>query len=116
MAVISFSEGSSDAAWVVAGWAFRQILADVRQLHPDDHEMAGLFDRAAAVGYLRLGSLDKVWAFELAGAIKGASLGILAGTIRSGIEDRHDEQLRQEYLTGLRMLVEAARAAEGNSA
>src|ERR1700683_4366955 len=102
MAVISFSEGSSDAAWVVAGWAFRQLLADVMRLHPDDPEMASLFGRAETVGFLRLGHLDKTLAARLAASIKEAAAGISAGTIRSGIVDCFDdEQTTQEYLKGM---------------
>jgi len=58
MAVISFSENSPDAAWVVAGWAFRQLLADVLTSHPHDSELAALFDRAKDVGYLRLDGME----------------------------------------------------------
>src|ERR1700682_2535334 len=109
MAVISFSEKSSDAAWVVAGWAFRQLLADVMMLHPDDPEMTAMFDLAEAVGYLRIGCRELELERKGTAAMKEVAAGILAETIRSGIVDRfHDEQLTQEYLKGLRMLLEAA--------
>lgn len=112
MAVISFSEGSSDAAWVVAGWAFRQVLADVIVLHPDDPEMAAIFDRAEAVGYLRIGCFDKPLAIRLTAAIIGTANWILANEIRSGIVERfQDEEATREYLKGLRMLLDAVRVA-----
>jgi hypothetical protein len=109
MAVISCSEGSSGAAWVVAGWAFRQVLADVIMLHPEDREMAAIFDRAEAVGYLRIGCLDKPLARRLTAAIRGTASRIMASEIRSGIERFQDEQATQEYLKGLRMLLDTVR-------
>ncbi|HYL76980.1 MAG TPA: hypothetical protein VEU96_22385 [Bryobacteraceae bacterium] len=109
MAVISFSEESSDAAWVVAGWAYRQVLADVLALHPNDSEMASTFDRAEAVGYLRLDCLDVALEMRLTTAIKETATSILSGKFPSGIVERfHDEHTTQEYLKGLRMLLEAA--------
>ena len=116
MAVISFSEESSDAGWVVAGWAFRQLFEDVMLAHPDDREMAAIFDRAEAVGYFFLDNLNKELAVRVTAAIKKVAAGILAGTIQSGIVDRfHDEQTTQEYLNGLRMLLEAAQAGESHA-
>jgi hypothetical protein len=114
MAVIAFSENSADAAWVVAGWAFRQILADVMMFHRQDAEMAAIFDRAEAVGYLRIGRLDEPLATRLTAAIKETAVGVLAGERRSGVVERfHDEEATQEYLKGLRMLLDAARSGEG---
>ena len=102
MAVIAFSENSADAAWVVAGWAFRQILADVMMFHRQ------------AVGYLRIGRLDEPLATRLTAAIKETAVGVLAGERRSGVVERfHDEEATQEYLKGLRMLLDAARSGEG---
>jgi len=117
MAVIAFVENSADAAWVVAGWAFRQILADVIMVHRHDAEMAAIFDRAEAVGYLRIGCLDGPLATKLTAALRETAAGILAGGISSGVVERfHDEEATQEYLRGLRMLLDAARIGEGRSA
>jgi len=117
MAVISFAENCSDAAWVVAGWAFRQLLADVLTLHPNDTGLASVCEQAEAVGYLRLGCLDKPAATKLTSEIKETAAGVLAGRVRSGIMDRfNDEQMTKEYLKGLRMLLDAAEVAEGHCA
>ena len=114
MAVISFAENSSDAAWVVAGWAFRQVLADVLRLHAADPELTAIFEEAEAVGYLRIGCLEGASAGRVASAIKETAEAVLAGRIRSGILDRfNDEQTMLEYMNGLRMLLGAAHVAEG---
>lgn len=114
MAVISFAEASPDAAWVVAGWAFRQVLADVMMQHPDDAAMATIFHRAQDVGFLRLESLDRRLSVRLAAAIEDTVAGILAVKIRSGIEDRfHDDNTTKEYHKGLRMLLDDAQVGCG---
>ena len=116
MAVISFTENSSDAAWAVAGWAFRQVLADVLTLHPANAELTTIFEQAEAVGYLRIGCLEGALAKKVASAIKEAAEAVLAGRIRSGIIDRfNDEQTTVEYMKGLRMLLDAATVAEGKN-
>jgi hypothetical protein len=114
MAVISLAEASPDAAWVVAGWAFRRVLTDVMTQHPDDAEMATVFHEAEAVGFLRLGNLDGPSTIRLTQAIKDTATAVLAAKIRSGIEDRfHDDNTTKEYLRGLRMLLDAAQVGRG---
>jgi hypothetical protein len=114
MAVISFAEASPDAAWVVAGWAFRQVLADVMIRCPDDAEIVAILQRAEAVKYLMLEYLDRPLAVRLAASIEDTAAGVLAGTLRSGIEDRfHDDNTTKEYLKGLRMLLDAAQVGRG---
>ena len=112
MAVISFSEHSSDAAWVVAGWAYRQLLADTLALHPGDTQMATIFKEAEAVGYLRLEDLENSVGTRLAAAITDTASQIAAGNFQSGIGKRfEDEQTKTEYLKGVQLLLEAERAA-----
>jgi len=118
--VISFSEKSSDAAWVVAGWAFRQVLVDVMTVHRDDDEMLAMFDQAEAVGYLFLDSTETALTMRAVAAIKEVATGILAGKIRSGIGElveRVDEPgLTEEYFKGLRDLLGAVEAGENHAA
>jgi hypothetical protein len=117
MAVISFAENSPESAWVVAGWAFRQLLADVLMLHPDDAELARVLEEAETVGFLRLGCFANALAAKVTSAITGTADGILSGRIRSGITARfNDEQTTQEYRKGLSMLLKAAQIAEDRSA
>jgi len=75
-------------------------------LRPDDAELGATFERAEAVGYLRLDCPDNRLAVRLTAVIKEAAEGVWAGRLRSGIGDRfNDEQTTQEYLKGLRMLL-----------
>lgn len=112
MAVISFSENSPDAAWVVAGWAFRQVMSDALMLQSGDADLAGVFEQAEAVGYLRLGYLEDPLSTMVASVLKETAAGILAGRIQSGIDRFDDPQMSEEYLKGLRMLLDAAQVAE----
>ena len=109
MAVISFGEGSSDAKWVVAGWAFRQLLADTIEQNPEDLELRRIFDRAEEVGFLRLESLDQGLASRLGAAMRETAERILSGNIGTGIVARfRDDMATQEYMKGLELLVRAS--------
>jgi hypothetical protein len=112
MAVISFSENLSGAAWVVAGWAFRQVMADALMQHSADADLAAVFEQAEAVGYLRLGYLENPLSGKVASVLKDTAAAILAGRIQSGIDRFDDPQMSEEYLKGLRMLLDAAQLAE----
>jgi hypothetical protein len=114
MAVISFSESSQDAAWVVAGWAFRQALADVCMMLPADSEANAALHRAEEVGYLMLDYLDPAVAAKLTSAFKETASEILAGKVTSGVIERlGDPSTTEEYFVGLKMMLNAVQAAEG---
>jgi hypothetical protein len=107
MADICFSE-DQDGAWVVARWAFRQILQDVVQQYAGDSEIEAVLIRAEATGYLHVDSLDNSLGRKITAAIQEVATGILAGTVRSGVSDRHrGESTEEEYRKGLRMLLAA---------
>lgn len=109
MANITFNK-SPGSAWVVAGWAFRQILGDTIREHSQDPEMAEVLNRARDVGYLYLPGLGPVLAERAAAALEYVAQGILAGTIESGIMDNFgDELTKSQYLAGLHQLIEATR-------
>ena len=112
MAVISFSENSPGAAWVVSGWAFRQVMEDALMQHSGDADLAAVFEQAEAVGYLRLGYLENPLSGKVASILKETAAGLLAGRIQSGIDRFDDPQMSEEYLKGLRMLLDAAQVAE----
>ena len=86
MADISFSD-KPDETWVVAGWAFRQVLDDVISQYPDDSEMGSLLARSKECKWLHIDSLDPVVATKITRAIAHVAKGVLSGTIRSGILD-----------------------------
>ena len=111
MAVIAFAENSPDAAWVVAGWAFRQVMADALTLNSSDSQLAAVFDQAEAVGYLRLGYMESPLAAKVASALKWAATEILSGRVQSGVGRFDDAQMAEEYFKGLRTLLEAAHSA-----
>lgn len=73
MLIISFAE-ETETAWVVAGWVFHHLLADVLAQHPNDAEMAAAFDRAQALGLFLEDGEDKVLAREAGGFNQGDGL------------------------------------------
>lgn len=75
-------------AWVVAGWAFRQVLEDVRSQCPTDAEMVSELELARDLKYLFIDSFSPDLAKRLADAIRVTAAGIQTGKIRSGILDK----------------------------
>ena len=108
MGAIAFST-KPEESWVVAGWAFRQILDDIAGQHPDDSEIARKFEEAKAIGGLIVYRLHPDLAARVTTAIKDVAKGILSGAIRSGIVDQAygDERTVAEYRKGLQQLLEA---------
>jgi len=72
-------------AWVVAGWAFRQVLEDVRSQCPTDAEMISELELARDLKYLFIDTFNPDLAKRLANAIRETATGIHSGKIRSGI-------------------------------
>jgi|SRR5882762_4465324 len=112
MGAIAFST-KPEENWVVAGWAFRQVLDDTASQHPDDSEMAREFEEAKAVSGLIVYRLQPDLAARVTSAIKDVATGILSGTIRSGISNQRygDERTVQEYRKGLQQLLESIPSA-----
>jgi hypothetical protein len=106
---ICFSE-EENGAWVVAGWAFRQLLDDVARQYPDQTDVQAEVTRAKEVGYLHVDSLEGALSAKMTDAIRDVAAGILSGTIPSGLIEQHgDDPTAQEYKKGLQMLLKAAR-------
>ncbi len=112
MGAISFSTKPEDS-WVVAGWAFRQVLDDTASRHPEDSEMAREFEEAKAISGLIVYKLQRDVAARVTTAIKDVVTGILSGKIRSRIVDQpySDERTVEEYRKGLQQLLEAIPSA-----
>lgn len=108
MGAIAFS-GKSEETWVVAGWAFRQVLDDTTSQYPSDSDMAREFETAKAISGLIIYKLQPEFAARIVSAIKEVATGILSGAIRSGIMDQPygDERAVKEYRKGLEQLLEA---------
>jgi hypothetical protein len=104
MAVIGFRY--PDQGWVVARWAFRQILDDVASQFPDDHQMKQQFEQAIALDGLHLDLLSPEVADKIADCICRVATGILNGSIHSTVTDRYpDARTPEMYREGLLSLV-----------
>jgi len=112
MGAIAFST-KPEESWVVAGWAFRQILDDIAAKHPDDSEIARTFEEAKALSGLMVYRLHPDLAARVTTAIREVTAGILSGTIQSGIVNQTygDERTAQEYRKGLQQLLETIPSA-----
>ena len=55
--VVSFSRSPEDI-WLVAGWAFRQLLEDVRRQYANETEIVVLLESAELHGGLMIDSLE----------------------------------------------------------
>jgi hypothetical protein len=86
MAVISWHNERD--GWVVAGWAFRQLLEDVRSECPTDPEIVSELERARDLKYRFIDSFNGELAKRLADAIRDTASGIPSGRIRSGLLDK----------------------------
>ncbi len=108
MGAIAFSKNPENS-WVVAGWAFRQILDDTLSRYPEDAEMAKEFEVAKALSGLTIYSLRPELAARVARAIREVASGILSGAIRSGITEQlyGSEEIVNQYRIGLKQLLEA---------
>ena len=117
MGAIAFST-KPEESWVVAGWAFRQVLDDTASQYPDDFEMAKEFEEAKAISGLMVYRLRPDLAAKVTSAIKNVVAGILSGQIRSGIVDQRygDERTAREYRKGLQQLMETIPGAQSERA
>jgi hypothetical protein len=107
MGAIAFTKDPQEG-WVVAGWAFRQILDDTASWHPSDSELAEEFDKAKAISGLMVHSLPPEFAARVASALRETAAGVLSGSIRSGIADKPygDDRTTEQYREALRQLIE----------
>ena len=107
MAVISFSREDKHA-WVVAGWAFRQVLEDTA-MNSMDPEIIQEFKVAEATKYLLVESLEPRLAEKITREIQRVASEILSENIRSGIHDKPwgNSLAVEQYYQGLRELLAA---------
>ena len=85
--VVSFSRSPEDT-WLVAGWAFRQLLEDVGKQYAYDVDVVEALKSAKLHDGLMLELLEPSLADRVTEAIDNVVDGILNNTIRSGIEDQ----------------------------
>lgn len=105
MALIGWRDKTDN--WVVAGWAFRQVLEDVRSQCRTDAEMISELELARELKYLFIDSFSPDLAKRLANAIRDTAEGILSGAIRSGLLDKPygDANAIAEYRSTLPELI-----------
>ncbi len=113
MGAIAFSTKPEDS-WVVAGWAFRQVLDDVASQHPEDSEMTDKFAQSKTHSGLMVYLLEPEFAARITSSIRQVVTGILSGAIPSGIVDQPygDALTIEEYHKGLQQLLEAIPSPE----
>lgn len=106
MAIISFS-AKPEETWCVAGWAFRQILADVLSQNKNDEEMASEFEHATVISGLCVYLLEENVADRVTNEIRNVAQAILAGSLKSGILEQPygDAATVHEYLESLKELL-----------
>ncbi len=103
--VVSLSKSPEDI-WLVAGWAFRQLLEDVSKQYAHDTEVVEELESAELHDGLLLHSLELSLAERITEAVSNVVDGILNHTIRSGIVDQPygDEVTVKQYCEALREL------------
>lgn len=104
--VISFSD-TAERTWLVAGWAFRQILADVGRQHANDKELIEALELAEIHSGLMLDSLEPSLAVRVETALRNVVDEILSGTIPSGITEQPygNQATVEQYLEALKDLM-----------
>jgi hypothetical protein len=112
MGAIAFSKNSEDS-WVVAGWAFRQVLDDVASHCPTDAEVIAEFTEAKAISGLIVYELRPELARRVTSCIRQVVAGILSGSLKSGIHDQpySTANRMEEYRDSLQQLLKIIPAA-----
>jgi hypothetical protein len=105
MAVIGFRDKSQ--RWVVAGWAYRQVLEDVVSHCPDDSELIESATVAMEGDGLLTEFLEPRVAARMTNALREVTAHVLSGMIRSGIYDKPygGAHTVEQYMLGLRELM-----------
>jgi len=107
MGAIAFSRKPEHSV-VYAGWVLRQVMDDTASQHPEDSEMAEKFESAKATDGLMVYLLRPELAARITAAIRETATGILSGSVRSGVAERHydDERTIAQYRQALQGLLE----------
>ena len=106
MALIGFLD-QKEHNWVVAGWAYRQILEDVIARFPKDSEMVNTLKHYSDLDGLMFYFLETSLAARITAAIKQVAEGIWADTIQSSIHDKPfgNNHIVAEYRSSLQRLL-----------
>jgi hypothetical protein len=111
MAGISFGD-KPDTVWIVAGWAFRQTLQDLRAYAQGSAAFLGALASAEHLGFLDVETQESRLRDEMTHAIGTMCRDILDGTATSGIERSFpDSKTQNAYREGIQMLLSALQAS-----
>jgi hypothetical protein len=107
MGAIAFSKRPEHSV-VYAGWVLRQVMDDTASQHPEDSEMAEEFESAKAIDGLMVYLLRPELAARITAAIRETATGILSGSVRSGVAEKHygDERTIAQYRQALQGILE----------
>ena len=94
MAIISFSE-DGNRNWVVAGWAFRRILDEVRSRNPQDPEMAEALSLADELGYLTVYLLEPALSVRVREAFRRVASDLLREPSEEFVDEHVDASWRR---------------------
>ncbi len=88
MGAIAFSRKPEHSV-VYAGWVIRQVMDDTASQYPEDSEMVEEFETAKAIDGLMVYLLRAELADRITAAIRMTAKGILSGSVRSGLANKH---------------------------
>lgn len=105
--VISFG-ASPRQIWIVANWAFRQLLEDIKSSHPEDTEMIRECDASEAISGLLIYELERKLQIRMTQAIKQVASDVISGIIQSGLQNKPygDVRAATQYREALAELLE----------
>lgn len=107
MAGISFGN-HNESVWIVAGWAFRQVLKDLNSFCPLDATIAGALADAEHLGFLDVDALNEPCRSQIPLLLEQMCRAILAGRFVSGVKySPPDAKAESAYIEGIEMLLAA---------
>jgi len=112
MAGISFGD-EPDSVWIVAGWAFRQALQDLKPYAQGDAAFLDALESAGHLGFLDVETQESRLRAGMTNAIEAMCRGILDSSASSGIEGAFpDSETQSAYREGIQLLLNAVQASQ----
>jgi hypothetical protein len=112
MAGISFGE-KAESDWMVAGWAFRQVLDDLERYITWDSRLTAQLSEARHIGFLSVSGLHCDLQILARNALRSMCADIIEGRYSSSVESVHsDSETQKLYAESIRMLLSAIENAD----
>lgn len=116
MAGISFGE-RAESDWMVAGWAFRQVLDDLERYVLGDERVVVELNAARHIGFLSVPDLSAELQVTIREALRSMCGEILEGRYSSGIGSLHlDSESVKLYSDGIQLLRRAISSGDAELA